>query len=228
MPNLRADVLFMLKIMDTWSVPELVYSIGADWSEPGKMPCRSYSLPIRACNVGSTLIGVKGSACEHCYANRGRYNMPVVEDAMYRRLAAWEDNPVEWTAAQILLMQRRKIDRFRWFDAGDVQGDLMYEALMLIAEMCPQVKFWLPTKEYDVVRKYKGTIPPNMTVRVSHPYREKRTPSVDKLKGVVFSTIDMQEGFMCPATYTKKHTCSAHGCTACWDRSVPTVDYKEH
>lgn len=238
MTTFERDVRTLVTVYERDKVPvsQLVEEIGADWSEPGKMPCRSYNLPIWACEMGSKLRTVCGSVCEDCFAGKGRYLMPVVEQAMDRRLRAWRAHPAAWTAAQVVLMRRRGIDRFRWFDSGDLQGAEMYAAIRLIAEMCPQVAFWLPTKEYEVIAKYKGPIPNNLCVRVSHPKKEQRSTRVDCIVAMrpdvlTCSTVDMKQGLMCPASYAKEpelRTCSAHGCTACWERSVPVVDYKKH
>ena len=55
-------------------------------SSPSKMPCYSYSLPAKACKVGSKLAKLPGTTCHGCYALKGFYMMPNVKAAMDRRL----------------------------------------------------------------------------------------------------------------------------------------------
>ena len=63
---------------------ELKEAVGS-LSAPSKMPCSGYSIPAKECGVGSRLVNVENSTCSGCYALKGRYVFPNVENAMYNR-----------------------------------------------------------------------------------------------------------------------------------------------
>ena len=49
-------------------------------AKPSKMPGWAYGIPAAECKTGKKLVDVKGSTCEGCYANKGCYIFPVVQD----------------------------------------------------------------------------------------------------------------------------------------------------
>ena len=61
------------------------------FSAPSKMPCHGFSIPAKYCKVGSILRKVKGTACSFCYALKGRYVFPVVQNALERRFNKLND-----------------------------------------------------------------------------------------------------------------------------------------
>ena len=71
-------------------------------SHTSKMPCPSYNLPANECQVGSTLVGLEGAVCFGCYALKGRYPIPTVQRALYRRLKSLS-NPL-WADAIVVLI----------------------------------------------------------------------------------------------------------------------------
>jgi hypothetical protein len=58
---------------------------------------------------------------------------------------------------------------FRIFDSGDIQSVQMLRDWIFIATQLPDIKFWLPTKEYRIIRAFNEPIPDNMVIRVSSP-----------------------------------------------------------
>ena len=205
-------------------------AIGGDLSSPSKMPCYSYSIPAQRCITGSKLRKVKGSTCAHCYALKGNYTrFPKVGEALERRFQALTSDPEGWRDAMIFMITRReKSGFFRWHDAGDVQSVEHLRLICEIAEATQHITHWLPTREYNIVRKYliqHGDLPSNLTVRLSvHMVDQYKLPEI---KGVVWSTV----GTEAPAGF---HTCpsSTQGgkcldCRACWDPSK-TVNYLPH
>ncbi len=195
-------------------------------SNPSKMPGYGYSLPAAECLVGSRLREVKGSVCEGCYAMKGRYVFPVVQDALYRRLdsvmrdARWED-------AMVLLINRRaaKHPYFRWHDSGDLQSVEHLERIARVARRTKAVRHWLPTREYQIVRRWLNTcpdIPDNLTIRLSAHQIGERPPQTDAW---TTSTVDYNVGYQCPAP-EQGNNCG--DCRACWSPDVQNVNYHKH
>ena len=125
-------------------------------SAPSKMPSYAWSISAKRCNTGSTLAKVKGSVCYNCYALKGRYMFNNVQDALERRFDAWSSNREKWVDAMIYIMHNKKhiVDAqvFRWFDSGDIQGEDMLSDMNTVAWASPNIRFWLPTKEYKLIR----------------------------------------------------------------------------
>jgi hypothetical protein len=206
-------------------VAQLLQVIGGEWSKPGKMPCPSWSIDSAHCKVGGVLAKIPGTVCHKCYTFGRRYQFPSVKLAMARRLAAFDADPIGWAAAQVVLMERRKLDRFRWFDSGDLQSVQMYQCIAGIAALTPLVAHWLPTREDAALSR--GPDPtPNLCVRRS-------AACVGDLIdiGLPSSSVNCPGGFDCPATFTTdktKRTCAAHNCVACWLPAVRRVNYLQH
>src|SRR5262245_56757023 len=203
-------------------------------SNPSKMPGFGYSLPAADCQVGTRLRDVDGSTCQHCYAfERGRYGIPKVTSALKRRLAAITKE--HWVPAMTELINRRasKCDVFRWHDSGDLQSVEHFRRICAVAEGSPDVRHWLPTREYRYVSEFVtagGIIPKNLNVRLSAHMIGGNVPTFPRLKGLVtISTVSDGETFtdahQCPAPQQGNH---CGGCRACWDKNVPHVDYHLH
>ena len=98
-------------------------------SKPSKMPSYGYSLSAFKCKVGSKLREVLNSTCANCYALKGRYIFPNVQEALDRRMDKLQNNP-KWVDAMIYLILHycTKTKVFRWHDSGDLQsvGQLIY------------------------------------------------------------------------------------------------------
>ena len=66
------------------SIKEAEASVGG-LSAPSKMPSYAWSISAKRCNIGSKLAKVEGSVCHKCYALKGRYMFPMVQNAHLRR-----------------------------------------------------------------------------------------------------------------------------------------------
>lgn len=212
-------------------------------SKPSKMPGWAYGLPAAECITGSKLAQIPGTTCHGCYALRGNYVFSNVKTAQYRRLEALEDP--RWIDAFVVLL-RGKYGRegyFRWHDAGDLQSVGHLRRIVRIAELVPDVKFWLPTREYEIVDEYLEryeSFPPNLCVRLSshyvdHPVELKGRPSLTLLptstvhvgwnQPVVAPSGIIRESIECKA-YTRGNECGS--CRACWSTEVKNVSYPKH
>jgi hypothetical protein len=195
-------------------------------SNPSKMPGLSYSLPAWRCKVGGSLRSVKGSVCSGCYAMKGCYVFPVVKNALERRFRAIRDE--RWTAAMIALLRgKRKMRFFRWHDSGDLQSANHLRNIVTIAENVPNVRFWMPTREYRILDTFEGTIPSNLIVRVSAHMIGSDAPSRFSHTSVVLSkgTGSTPGAFTCPAS---KQGNECYRCRACWSPNARTIAYPVH
>ena len=202
-------------------------------SKPGKMPCVGYGLPTDRCNNGGILQGIKGSVCEFCYADhRGNYIFKNVQLALEKRYQSIV-NP-RWVDAIVTLISRnRRGDTkfFRWHDSGDLKDADHLAKICEVARRLPDVKFWLPTKEYKLVREYfaVNACPQNLTVRLSMPYVDMKAAAPNFTKAYryaeVFSTTPNPLSWRCPAP-TQDNKCGA--CRACWKGQLWAVTYHKH
>jgi hypothetical protein len=197
------------------------------------MPGFAYSLPARECKTGAKLRAVPGSTCSGCYALKGRYVFPNVQAALYRRLEAIE-RP-EWVSAMAELIRRKtRADApyFRWHDSGDLQSVDHLRRIVAVCEATPDVRHWLPTREYRIVSEYAeagGTFPPNLNVRLSAHMIGGHVPTFPRLAGIVTVSTVSRDGYAeahdCPSRFQGN---SCGDCRACWDRGVAHVDYHLH
>lgn len=195
-------------------------------STPSKMPGYGYSTSADDCITGSKLANVKGSICSICYARKGRYVFPNVQNAMKKRLESLER--LDWIDAMVQLISRKeKSGFFRWHDSGDLQGVWHLEKIAEVARRLPSIKFWLPTREYKIVSDWKKfcTKPRNLTIRLSAFMIDGPAPvAVAKRLGLTTSGAK-KTGFSCPSSQ-QGNQCG--DCRACWDEAVTNVDYKPH
>ena len=196
-------------------------------SKPSKMPCHGWSISATRCKTGSKLATVEGSVCAGCYALKGRYRFPNVQNAMDARLT--QSKRKGWVKAMIETIRREeKSGYFRWFDSGDLQSYRMLCDIVSIAQSLPSILFWLPTKEISLVARYveeKGPFPSNLNVRLSAYMVDKAGPhSLAEALGCTVSEV-RTSGETCPAP-TQGNQCG--DCRACWDKATPTVVYRKH
>ncbi len=196
-------------------------------SKPSKMPCEGYSISAKLCKTGSKLREIPGSTCSKCYAFRGNYPFPHVQAAMQKRFESIFKP--EWVSAMTIAIEHSNTSGFfRWHDSGDIQNLKHLEKIVQIAKNLPKIKFWLPTREYQIVsefvKKYGG-FPDNLTVRLSAYMMESKGPeTLAKKIGVTVSGV-WKEGFTCPASF-QDNKCLT--CRACWDKNTFEVAYKKH
>ena len=117
----------------------------------------------------------------------------------------------------------KKSTYFRWHDSGDLQSEEHLEKICEIARRTPEVKHWLPTREVKLVSEFKGSIPDNLTIRVS----AAKVGTQLSNSAIPTSSVGLETdaGFQCGA-YTRQGKCGP--CRACWDKEIPNVNYPLH
>ena len=205
---------------------KLLHEFCGGLSDPSKMPGYGWSIPAQFCKTGSKLRLVQDSTCGACYALKGRYLFDNVKLAMARRIVTFNQSGGALYSTFTLVLSRflnwnlenpsKNVDPryFRWFDSGDLQDFAMLQRIIDIAKNCPDIKFWLPTRELSLIALVD--CPGNLIIRYS-------TPMVDALSRkanstMVFSSLSIlpDNCQACPATTTDDHTCSGNNCRSCW------------
>lgn len=204
---------------------------GGGLSEPSKMPGMAYGLPARACLLGSKLVKIPGTTCHGCYALKGNYvRFPSVANRQQERLESIT-HP-QWEEGMTQLIRESGSKYFRWHDSGDLQSLAHLERIVRVCQALPQVKFWLPTREYAIVEAWRGlaepkrAFPDNLVVRLSAHLVDGPLPSGYGLPtSSVHSTEGEVQGKLCRAS-ERGNECGR--CRACWDIDVKNVSYHKH
>ena len=186
-------------------------------SKPSKMPGPAFNLPASRCITGAKLVKVPGSVCHGCYALKGRYRFPNVQNALERRLQALSSP--QWVEAMVVLVQGNEF--FRWHDSGDLQS---LEHLQKIFEVCkrtPNTKHWLPTREAQILKQVTpDQVPENLIIRFSSHMIDQGPVTAWPWTSTVVT-----KDKTCPAA-EQGNACRS--CRACWDRGTPNVAYGKH
>jgi hypothetical protein len=198
-------------------------------TQTSKMPCKSYSLPTEACQTGYKMAQIKGSICSSCYADKGFYSMyaKTIKPAQFARLDSLT-NP-HWVDGMVALIGSDAF--FRWHDSGDLQGLEHLELIARVAQLTPQTRHWLPTREYAMVKQYiakHGALPANLIVRLSAMYPDKPVIVPKSLQGVANIAIsNVHTGQpMGTACNAPNQNGACNDCRLCW--SNDTVSYALH
>ena len=186
-------------------------------SKPGKMPEGSYNIPASSCQTGQILAKVKDTPCEGCYALKGRYRFPNVQQALRRRLDSIT-HP-DWIRAMVVLIDNAPW--FRWHDSGDLQGPEHLKKIFEVCKLTPSTQHWLPTREAGMLKLMDPDIvPPNLIIRLSGHMIDGKNSTFWPWTSSVSS-----QGKTCPALDQGN---SCRDCRACWDRKVDNVTYPKH
>ncbi len=203
------------------------WSLVGGLSAPQKMPGFGTSTPASACKTGARLAEVPGSTCSGCYAMKGNYLYPSVAGALKNRLYALSD-PL-WVPSMATLIQAacdaQGEPYFRWHDSGDLQGKWHLEKIVEVAKLTPNIKHWLPTREYAMVAGVE--LPPNLVVRLSAHMVDGKAPAGALPTSTVSSEgVPVMEASTLCGAYTRAGYCG--DCRLCWDSSVSDVTYPKH
>lgn len=213
----------MLSSLTLATAKQIIHSLGV----ATKMPCYTYSISARYCKRGRKLRKIPGSVCSKCYALRGNFARPTIQEGLDARMDAMQ-HPLWAEAMAIVLTYEEHSGFFRWFSSGDLQSldDLL--KICRVARLTPHIKHWLPTHEIGILNAFKRagfSYPNNLVVRLSADLIEQKpNPNTLKRLGVLGGAVS-KTNFTCPA-YTQNNMCVA--CRKCWNKNVKIVTYKYH
>ena len=211
----------MNKIETEKEAQKIMISLG----RAGKMPCPTYNTPAKMCKTGARLRKIKGSTCYGCYAFKGNYLFPNVQEGLMRRFDAF--NHPRWVEAMSFMVNKYCYKHFRWFDSGDLYDISMLEKISMVCQNTSRIRHWLPTREVKIVKDYLKIykeFPSNLVVRVSAPMIDG-----EPLKSFRWtSTVHHKSkaiGHDCPSRFQDN---KCNDCRACWDKRVTNVSYHKH
>ena len=201
-----------------------------------KMPCASFSIPTLACKVGSILRETPGSVCNKCYAHRLQHRRSSLRQSLQNNLDKLSsalqspESQETWVSAFVKILNHLGDPYFRWHDAGDLQSLEHLRMVVEVARRTPNIKHWLPTKEYKLIKDFLGsdTFPLNLIVRVSSPMLgQGPLPGFQHTSTATGkdSLPMLGHGTMCPAP-SQNNQCL--DCRKCWNTSVPNITYIYH
>ena len=187
-----------------------------------KMRGYSFGLDARNCITGSKLRKVKGSVCAKCYAMKGNFNFPSVRKNKETNLKHIESDYFVY----VMTYQLQDIKYFRWFDSGDLPHLETLKKIVQIAQNTPNTKHWLPTREIKMIQEYlkDNKFPKNLIVRVSAPMVDGPPPKGFRHTSTVHKD-KKPYGFDCVSRFQGNQCLT---CTACWDKRIKNISYKEH
>ena len=204
-------------------------------SEVSKIPAPGFSTSAFDCITGNKLAKVKGSICNTCYARQGFNLFPNTQDS-FRKRSSVIDSPY-WAKYMVQLIRKNEERRkrrneptgyFRWFNSGDLKNVSHLLKIVWIAKETPEIKHWLPTHEWGMVKTVLnkiGTFPDNLCVRISAIMVDDKAPDFMNLpgSGVVY---DKKKSNCRAYKGGKKAHCGK--CRMCWDKDVKEIYYPWH
>jgi hypothetical protein len=204
-------------------------SVCGTLTQTSKMPCKSYSLPTEACDTGFKMSKIAGSICASCYADKGFYKMyaNTIKPAQFARLDSIDGE--YWVSGMVSLIGNDAF--FRWHDSGDLQGLGHLEKIAQIAELTPNCRHWLPTREYGTVKEYiakHGALPSNLIVRLSAMYPDQPVKIPASLQGfdnITASNVHTGKPMGTPCKAPEQNG-ECMDCRACW--TSETISYALH
>lgn len=207
-------------------------------TKTSKMPCLSWSTSAWNCITGSKMAKIPGSICSKCYAMSGFYRVyRKKNEALNQRRLDSISNP-DWVQAMIHMVQysvkKYKTPHFRWHDSGDLQSIDHLHKINQVAQALPDVLFWLPTREYDMIKQYvhDHVISKNLIIRLSAMFVDEpvRVPaSLQGFDNILVSNVHSKtvpDGNIECKAY--EHDGKCNDCRACWDINNQAISYKQH
>jgi hypothetical protein len=226
-------------------------AIAGTLGRPSKLPGFSYGIDATLCKTGSTMVGVPGSICAGCYALKDFYrSWRPAALGRERRQSSLEDP--RWVDAMVRQIAHHCVGEHRWFrwhDSGDLQSADHLERIAAVCDRTPDVRHWLPTREYAMVLEVRRRrpLPGNLVVRLSALMVDSEPPRA--LPGLVVplhartiprelwdlptstvhtaqNPVEGRKSIACRAIEVRHNTCGP--CRACWDPRVGNVSYPQH
>ena len=107
-----------------------------------------YNLPPKeTCKPSAwCLSGMYGRP--RCYALRGNFLFPSVQQAAQERLAHTKEE--DFVERFVDELQQKNVKYFRWHRSGDFYSETYVRKVIAIAEACPEVKFRTTTRRRDL------------------------------------------------------------------------------
>lgn len=196
-------------------------------SNPGKMPCSSWSLQaLDTCPGSRKADGSLVAACSGCYATDGNYRFKNVIAPRLHNREDWKRDA--WVSDMIKALDNSRY--FRWFDSGDCYDIRLARKILQVMTATPWVQHWMPTRMY----KFDKFLPvfaemealPNVVVRYSSDSITGETIPGNTTSTIIPTDEDGTEGMEVCMAYTRDGKCG--DCRACWNKNIPVIAYPQH
>jgi hypothetical protein len=201
-------------------------------SSPSKMKgtAKTWStVAVKHCPASRDKKGDLVPACAGCYAAKGFYRMPTVNEPREHNAKDWKRE--EWVSEMVAELSTQMY--FRWFDSGDMFHIGLAEKIYQVMKQSPNTRFWLPTRMHKIAKfrpiiaKMEGL--PNVVVRKSGDEIDGSTIRGKNTSTIICSDSQADSAWICPATIKgNKPNCKANACTACWDKNIKVIAYNYH
>ena len=101
-----------------------------------------------------------------CYACKGNFNYPNVQDTMLRNSRIWEHSHEECFNQIDAWLYLHPSKFFRWFSSGDIPNENFLYRMCALARKHKETNFMCFTKQYAIVDDYveKHRIPKNLNI----------------------------------------------------------------
>tara|TARA_R110000772_G_scaffold92531_5_gene189466 strand:- start:1303 stop:1947 length:645 start_codon:yes stop_codon:yes gene_type:complete len=205
--------------------------LGGNLSDTSKLPSYSINLSALDCITGSKLVKIQGSVCYGCYALKGNYSRFKHPQKMQASNKAHNIKDERWSEAVAYLINnqgnKKDKDYFRWHDSGDLQSLEHLKKIVEVCKLTPNVKHWLPTREYKFVKDFlkNNVLPGNLTIRFSAHMIDTAASAVH---GVQTSSVHKKTDIIGIECQSYKHNNKCNDCRLCWDKSIDNISYKYH
>lgn len=196
-------------------------------SNPGKMPCLSWSLQaLDTCPGSKNADGSLVPACQGCYATDGNYRFPNVKATRAHNREDWKRD--DWVSDMVKALDNSRF--FRWFDSGDMYALGLGLKILEVMRATPWVQHWLPTRMHKFA-KFRKLIDamqalPNVVVRLSADGIDGETIEGPTTSTIVPHAEDAPKGATICEAYTRGGKCA--DCRACWSKDVALIAYPAH
>ena len=187
------------------------------------------------------LKDIDNSICNKCYSDAIEKRYTNAEKSWNNNYQLYiNSNNEQWITNFLVLLdsavkKTKNSNYFRWFPSGDLPSMDFLEKIVTIANKRPNISFWMPTKQMDIVSEYVAfnKVPNNLTIRVSSYMINQKPPNL--ALGLTTSTVSEKidtNKINCPATFKIGSEENINGkcgsCKMCWSNKVPNIDYKLH
>jgi hypothetical protein len=176
---------------------------------------RIFNFSIPAGNdklTGKITCPFAGKCLNLCYAKKGFYNMPSVENALsLRNQATREENFIERINNELSKVKKDKQIYIRIHDSGDFYSPTYFQKWLTIAKNNPSVRFYAYTKSHSFIRGIE--LPENFDLIFSLGSKndELINTETERHSKIFYSADEMKDNGYSDASYldilaTKWHT----------------------
>lgn len=194
---------------------------------------------IPSINLPPIITCRHNAPCAHlCYARKGNFCYANVKKSHLDNLNHYLQNPESYFDSIIAYLNGLTTYRFfRWHSSGDIVDAQYLEGIIKVANKCPQTKFLVFTKQFEIVNNYfiershgLAILPKNLRI-VFSMWDKEFNKTVDNLFEFPTTWVRFKDGSVDDAIPETALPCvgKCYECVACWDlRQGQSTVFKQH